>query len=59
MALFFEHAGTQYMIGYIDGEAHPSNQEREINRLHTEKKRNCLEYIGEAGVLYRLLVNNK
>ncbi|MBP9826949.1 hypothetical protein KBC99_00545 [Candidatus Saccharibacteria bacterium] len=59
MSLLFKVENATYMIGYMDGEAKPSNKEREINKIHAEKRQECLEYVGEAEVLYSLFANQK
>lgn len=43
-----------YVVGYMDGECLPANQDREINQRHSIMKEECLERIGPVDILYDL-----
>jgi hypothetical protein len=43
-----------YVVGYMDGECLPANQDREINKRHNIMKEECLERIGPVDILYDL-----
>ncbi len=51
----FTIGSDTYLVGYEEGEARPANRERQINRLHQEAKKECLEYVCEASSLYHFV----
>ncbi len=54
VAFLFKYDSGYYILGFIDGVGLPANPEREINKIHKEKKERCLEYIGPAEILYHI-----
>ena len=50
----FKLANDYYVIATVYGEARPSDKNKEINRIHLEKRRKCLEPVGDVEVLYLL-----
>lgn len=44
--------GSDYVLGYMDGECLPANMDREINQKHKHMREACLERVSEADVLY-------
>jgi len=52
--VFFEVDDVEYTLGISEGENLPANNERDINKIHKEKKKKCLEYIGKVDTLYHL-----
>jgi hypothetical protein len=52
-SLFSVH-GDFYTLGYALGEPEPANTTRELNKLHKQMKRECLEFAGELETLYNL-----
>lgn len=47
-----------YTIGFGEGEFLPANLNKEINIKHQAVKKECLEYIDSAEMLYELIVKN-
>jgi len=59
LVLGFEIDGAHYIVGFMEGECLPANMDREVNNRHKEMKQQCLEYAGEADVLYNIKKDSK
>ncbi|HWA32127.1 MAG TPA: DUF6176 family protein [Candidatus Paceibacterota bacterium] len=54
--VIFNRGPEYFTIGFVEheGKILPTNMDKKINIKHKEKKKECLEYIGPAYVLYDL-----
>jgi hypothetical protein len=43
-----------YCLAYMEGECLPANMNREINRIHAEKKKECIESVDTPEILYNI-----
>lgn len=50
--------GEHYVVGLVRADGpRPPNPSRPINQLHSRMKQECLAYVGEQEILYRLAAN--
>ena len=54
LSLSFSLNGEGYVIGFMDGECLPANMNREINQQHKKMREECLERVGDVGILYNI-----
>lgn len=53
----FEKDGSWYVLGYQEGGVRPADVNVEMNRLHKEKLRECLEAVDAVEVGYHFETN--
>jgi Family of unknown function (DUF6176) len=54
MFLLFHYSNNDYVITVIDGDALPSNLDRQINRDHRRNFAECLEKVVNIELLYHI-----
>lgn len=51
--------GKKYVVGMTNGDAKPTNMNRELNKKHKEVVKDCLEYIKDLEINYQLYMHSK
>ena len=57
MFVSFELHGKTYGIALMEGACLPSNENREVNKIHHEKVKECLTRVSKANILYNVKVD--
>ena len=59
MFVSFELHGKTYGIALLEGECLPSNDRREVNRIHHMKVKECLKRVSKANILYSIKTSSQ